>query len=139
MLNHKNVRCSYFRMDRLEETLSIRRVSISLFLTTFLIYIFSISKAYHYDSISLAVWAEEGASYVNGQQHHVLLTLINMIFYRLSSQLFHFRSALLPLSILGCFLGALGNAIFFNTLNILLRDKILAVFGTLCLSFSFDY
>lgn len=126
-------------INSLDKVFSKRVIFISLFLITFIIYLATISKAYEFDSISLAIWAEKGFFYLKGQQHHVLLTLINAIFYRLSSQLFHFQSALLPLSILGCFLGALGNAVFFRTLNILLRDKVLAVLGALCLAFSFNY
>jgi len=126
-------------MNRLEKAFSIHGITISLFSITLLIYLASISKDYHFDSISLAIWAEKGIFYVVDQQHHIFLTLINTIFYRFFLQLFHFQSALLSLAILGCLLGALGNAFFFVYLNNLLRDKISAVFGALCLAFSLNY
>ena len=98
-----------------------------------------INNRFHFDSISLASWAEEKIIYLTGQQHHILLILINHWLYSFFSWLFHVKSALIPLSIFTCFVGACGVIVFLFTLNTLFNNKTLAVFGSLGLAFSLNY
>lgn len=109
------------------------------FIFLFFLNLVFISKGFHYDSISLASWAESKRFYIEGQQYHILLTLINYLFYSLCSLLFRVESALVPLTVLECCFGALGVIIFLAALNSLFENKLLAFWGSLGLAFSMNY
>ena len=95
---------------------------LAIFLVVLLTNLIFISKNYHFDSISLAMWAEQGQWYVEGQQQHILLTAINSLFYSLCSIFFPAHKAIVSLSAISCLAGALGAAYFFKTLNLLFQN-----------------
>ena len=110
-----------------------------IFSAIFIVYLAFISFGYHWDSIALAQFAENGFLFVRGWRQHALLTLINDLFYHLCLFFSPSQNALWPLTVLGCFIGALGAALFFAVIEILFSSRSLAFFGALGLAFSFNY
>lgn len=113
--------------------------SLSIFAAVFAVYLIFISSGYHYDSLTLAQFAENGSLFIYGWRQHSLLILINTLFYCLWTFFSPSQSALFPLAVLGCFVGALGTAVFFLIIRILFSNRFLALFGALGLAFSFNY
>lgn len=110
-----------------------------MFVLVFLIYLAVTPSGYHWDSIALAQFAENGSFFVEGWRQHALLTLINGVFYNFWGQFFHVEGAIIPLSVLNCFLGALGAVIFLLALKNFFQDNFLAFFGAIGLAFSLNY
>jgi len=111
----------------------------TFFIVVLLLNLAFISKSFRFDSLKLALWAENGQIFIPVQQHHILLTLLNYLFYSFWSLFFKTESALLPLSVFNCFIGAAGVAVFFAALKALFENRLVAAFGALGLAFSLDY
>lgn len=110
-----------------------------LFTAVFIIYLTFISSGYHYDSVILAQFAENGYFFIYGWQEHTLLLSINTLFYRLWTLFSFTQSALFPLAFLGSFFGALGVVVFFAIIEVLFSNRLLAFFGAIGFAFSFNY
>ena len=83
-------------------------IYLLFFLAIFSLNLSFINVNFYLDTFRLSIWAEKGLFYVHNQQHHILVTAINSLFYSLCSGLFHEKSALIPLAYISCFFGAVG-------------------------------
>jgi len=122
-----------------------KRANIAVFLYLLLIlviYILTINTSfikYQWDSVEIASWADKGKYVVPYQQHHMLITGLNLIWCNIWKFFGYNGRCLMPLRFLNCIFGAVGVTGFFILLSKIFRKVITAVFGSLGLAFSIYY